>query len=277
MFRQLRSRPVQLQHVRNAAVWVVAALALTLRPGPAASRDYRAAVASQESAVDSTPDDRTAWKSRRAAAGLLMAAAAACEVCGNPGAKPSSWIRRAALGTFLGTRALDARSLPGRWPYDTFIEAVLVISQMSKPGSSQSPSLPLSVARVALYLPYTQAGLSKLLHGYDAWVRRGDANHIYHSHLLASDTHPFAQERYRMPVRVLTRTIPFLELVALPLALILPGKWRILVPCCTTIFHMVIARTWNISFWQAPAMQWLLTSVEKQPDLVTILHSSRGN
>ena len=277
MFRQLRRNPVQLQHVRNAAVWAVAALALTLRPGPATARDYRAAVASQESSADRTPDEGTAWKSRRAAAGLLMAAAAAGEVCGNAGSKSSSWIRRAALGVFLATRALDARSLPGRWSYDTFIEAVLVISQMSKPGSGQSPSLPLSVSRVALYLPYTQAGLSKLLHGYDAWVRRGDANHIYHSHLLASDSHPFAQERYRIPVRALTRTIPFLELVALPLALILPGKWRIVVPCCTTIFHMVIARTWHISFWQAPAMQWLFISMEKQPDLVTILRSSRGN
>lgn len=276
MFRQLRSKAVQLRHVRNAAVWVVAALALTLRPGPSAVRDYRAAVASQESAADRRPDDGTAWKSRRTAAGLLMAAAAASEVCGDPGAKPSSWIRRAALGLFLGTRALDARSLPGRWPYDTFIEAVLVISQMSKPSGGQLPSLPLSVSRVALYLPYTQAGLSKLLHGYDAWVRHGDANHIYHSHLLASDAHPFAQERYSLPVRALTRAIPFLELVALPLALILPGKWRIVVPCCTTIFHMVIARTWNISFWQAPVMQWLLTSVEKQPDLVTILHTAKG-
>ncbi len=279
MFRQLRSKPVQLRRVRNAAVWAVAALALTLRPRPGYSPGLSSCSFCTGVSGRSQADDGIAWKSRRTAAGLLMAAAAASEVCGDPpGAKPSSWIRRAALGLFLGTRALDARSLPGRWPYDTFIEAVLVISQMSKPGSGQSPpNLPLSVSRVALYLPYTQAGLSKLLHGYDAWVRRGDANHIYHSHLLASDTHPFAQERYRVPVRALTRTIPFLELVALPpLALILPGKWRIVVPCCTTIFHMVIARTWNISFWQAPVMQWLLTSVEKQPDLVTILQSSRG-
>lgn len=276
MFRQFHSKPVQLRHVRNAAMWVVAGLALTLRPGPAAVRDYRAAVASQESTADRRPDDATAWKSRRTAAGLLLAAAAASEVAGNPGTKPSSWIRRAALGLFLGTRALDARSLPGRWPYDTFIEAVLVISQMSKPSAGQSPSLPLSVSRVALYLPYTQAGLSKLLHGYDAWVRRGDANHIYHSHLVASDSHPFAQERYITAVRALTRAVPFLELAALPLALILPGKWRIIVPCCTTIFHMIIARTWNISFWQAPAMQWILTSAEKQPDLVTVLHTAKG-
>jgi hypothetical protein len=38
----------------------------------------------------------------------------------------------------------------------------------------------------------------------------------------------------------------------------------------------MVARTWNISFWQAPAMQWLLTSVEKQTDLATILHAYQG-
>ncbi|UXM91639.1 hypothetical protein [Paenarthrobacter sp. JL.01a] len=180
------------------------------------------------------------------------------------------------MGLLLATRAADARSLPGRWPYDTFIEAVLITRQLPNPANSQLADLPLSVARLALYLPYTQAGLSKLIHGYDAWVRLGDANLIYHSHLKASDHHPFAQEKFEFPVRTLTRAIPFLELAALPLALILPGKWRLLLPCCTTLFHMAISRTWNISFWQAPALQWLMISVEREADLATILRASRG-
>ena len=211
------------------------------------------------------------------AAGLLLAAAAS-EVFTSSDSRHPSGLRRAALGVFLGTRAADARSLPGRWPYDTFIEAVLAVSQWphSAKTDPRLANLPLSVSRVALYLPYTQAGLSKLIHGFDAWVRRGDANHIYHSHLGASGSHPFAQERFARPVRIITRAIPFLELLALPLALVLPGRWRILVPCCSTLFHVMVARTWNISFWQAPAMQWLLTSVEKKSDLATILHAYQG-
>ncbi|MCD4853033.1 hypothetical protein LN996_19625 [Arthrobacter sp. AK01] len=258
-------------------MWIVAALAVTLRPGPAAAQDYRAAVASTDVDADPVSDARKQWAARRAATALLLAAAATSEVYSGPGARHAPWLRRTALGVFLGTRAADARSLPGRWPYDTFIEVVLLTSQLSTPANRQPASLPLSVSRVALYLPYTQAGLSKLIHGFDAWVHRGDANHIYHRHLKASAGHPFAQERFDLPVRAMTRLIPFLEFLALPLALVLPGRFRILVPCCTTIFHMIIARTWNISFWQAPLMQWLMVSTEKQPDLAIILRASRGD
>lgn len=278
MFHPMRFKPVSPRHVRAAGLWIVAALTLMLRPGPAAIQDFRAALEPAPLTSGHNPDSTGTWKTQRIAIGLLLAAAAASELCKGSNEKHFSWLRRGALGVFLGTRAVDAQSLPGRWPYDTFIEAVLATSQWPHSGKTDTglADLPIAVSRVALYLPYTQAGLSKLIHGSDAWVRRGDANHIYHSHLKASDRHPFAQERFVRPVRVITRAIPFLELLALPLALVLPGKWRILVPCCTTLFHVMVARTWNISFWQAPAMQWLLTSVEKQTDLATILRVYQG-
>lgn len=273
----MRSKPASLRQARTAALWIVAAVAVTLRPGPAAMRDYKAALDPPAATSGRDSTFLNIPGAQGIAAGLLLAAAAS-EVFTSSDSKHPSWLRRAALGVFLGARAADARSLPGRWPYDTFIEAVLAVSQWphSAKTDPRLANLPLSVSRVALYLPYTQAGLSKLIHGFDAWVRRGDANHIYHSHLGASDSHPFAQERFARPVRIITRAIPFLELLALPLALVLPGRWRILVPCCTTLFHVMVARTWNISFWQAPAMQWLLTSVEKQSDLATILHAYQG-
>ncbi|SDX03299.1 hypothetical protein SAMN04487912_106297 [Arthrobacter sp. cf158] len=277
MFRRFRVSSVTSRQVRAAGVWIVAALAVTLRPGAAAAQDYRAAVASTELDADPTSDAGKSRVARRTATALLLAAAGASEVYSGPGARHAPWLRRAALGVFLETRAADARSLPGRWPYDTFIEAVLLTTQLSGLPNRQPASLPLSISRVALYLPYTQAGLSKIIHGFDAWVRRGDANHIYHLHLKASGSHPFAQDRFAQPVRAMTRLIPFLEFLALPLALVLPGKFRIVLPCCSTIFHIVIARTWNISFWQAPLMQWLMLSLEKQPDLAIILRASRGN
>ncbi|QCO97261.1 hypothetical protein FCN77_05410 [Arthrobacter sp. 24S4-2] len=278
MFHQIRCKPVSSRQVRTAALWIVAALTVTLRPGPNALQDYKVALDPPALNSDHDPSSRNILRAQRIATGLLLAAAAS-EVCKGSDTKPSSWLRRAALGVFLGTRAADAQSLPGRWPYDTFIEAVLAVSQWPHSGKidPRLANLPLSVSRVALYLPYTQAGLSKLIHGFDAWVRHGDANHIYHSHLKASNSHPFAQERFVRPVRVITRVIPFLELLVLPLALVLPGKWRILVPCGTSLFHMVVARTWNISFWQAPTLQWLLMSVEKQTDLATILRAYQGN
>lgn len=278
MFHPMRFKQVSPRQVRAAGLWIVAALTLTLRPGPAAVQDFRAALEPAPLSSEHNPDSSTAWKTQRMATGLLLGAAAVSELCKGSNAKRFSWLRRGALGVFLGTRAVAAQSLPGRWPYDTFIEAVLATSQWPHSGKTDTgfAHLPIAVSRVALYLPYTQAGLSKLIHGSDAWVRRGDANHIYHSHLRASDSHPFAQERFVRPVRVLTRAIPFLELIALPLALILPGKWRVLIPCCTSLFHMAIARTWDISFWQAPTMQWLLISVEKQSDLATILRAAQG-
>lgn len=274
----MRFKPVSPRQVRAAGLWIVAALTLTLRPGPAAVQDYKAALEPAPLTSDHKPDSPTTWKTQRIITGLLLGAAAASELCRVSDANTFAWLRRGALGVFLGIRAADARSLPGRWPYDTFIEAVLATSQWPHSGKTDTglADLPRAVSRVALYLPYTQAGLSKLIHGSNAWVRRGDANHIYHSHLKASDSHPFAQERFARPVRALTRAIPFLELLALPLALILPGKWRVLIPCCTSLFHMAIARTWDISFWQAPTTQWLLISVEKQSDLATILRAAQG-
>ncbi len=278
MFRNLRSTAGSGRRFRAAGLWIIAGLALTLRPGPFAAQDYHVALSPAVLSSDELLNSPVSWRTQRAITGALLTAAAASELYRGPHVRTASWFRRAALGVFLGTRAADAQSLPGRWPYDTFIEVVLVLSQWPpvEKDSSQHGSLTRSLSRAVLYLPYTQAGLSKLIHGFEAWVRRGDANQIYHSHLKASTGHPFADEKFDRPVRVLTRAIPFLELLALPLALLLPGKWRALVPCCTSIFHLFVARTWNISFWQAPAMQWLHMSVEKPNDFGTILFATRG-
>lgn len=154
---------------------------------------------------------------------------------------------------FAVVRFVSAKGVPGRWPYNTFLEPLVLLS--FAPDSLPSETRD-ALARFVVYLTYSQAGLSKLLHGHDVWVRQGNALSLILDRYVAGGSRHMP--RSARVERAVSRTVPVMELMALPLAMLAGRRFRTALPCASLLFHAAIFRKLRISFWELGALLFIL-------------------
>lgn len=162
---------------------------------------------------------------------------------------------------FAAVRLVSAKGLPGRWPYNTFLEPLVLLSCAGDVMSNEERD---ALARFVVFLTYSQAGLSKLVHGSKVWLRDGDAV----SRILDRYGASRSVRRRGRPARLergLSRIVPVLELMALPSALLAGGRLRRVLVCGSITFHAMIWRELRISFWELGAVLVILGAAPQSP------------
>lgn len=172
---------------------------------------------------------------------------------------PQTRLRRASCAitpiVFSINRLIGAKGLPGRWEYDSFLEQILWLQALHGTNGtlagSRSAPVANALSRFILFSTYTQAGASKLIHGWPSWMTRADALDVF----IDSIGTPWAKAMWlRVPAKkAITRCIPVCELVSLPVAMLV-GTWgRRGATIAACAFHVGVWASMRIPFWQLPA------------------------
>ncbi len=255
---------------RSRAIAAIAVAALASKPRPDAYTDVWAAVAG---------DDWKPATAHRLAVALraLDAAAAASLLAGAMSRRAPGRGWAAGPTLFTASRFIAAKGLPGRWPYDTFLEPLVWLTAADRHDGARRTALVGAVCRTVLFAAYSQAGASKLVHGRSAWLTRGDALHTFLTQLGRPSARPGGENT--APLTALTRVVPLAELAALPLSLILPAKARPIAAGSAILFHTTVWWALDIPFWPLFASIVALAETDGPSDariLLTELPRRRG-
>ncbi|MFE5732534.1 hypothetical protein ACFQ7A_16710 [Streptomyces sp. NPDC056528] len=170
-------------------------------------------------------------------------------------------VRAVGAAGFIGTSAYIAHFHPRFWSYNSHLSlfaAVAAAADVREPAdgirsekAAQLQSLAVASMQLGAATVYSQAGLSKLVHGGREWMTTGSA--VKGSLALLGTPAGVGLSRHDRLVRVVAVATVLGETAVLPL---LVARWqdRRLIGATAIGFHLLTRRYLGISFWH---LWWL--------------------
>lgn len=170
-------------------------------------------------------------------------------------------VRAVAAGAFIGTSAYVAHFHPRFWNYNSHLSlfvAAAAAADLREPAvgsrsqtATQLQSLAIASMQLGTATIYSQAGLSKILHGGKDWVTTGST--VKGALILLGTPAGVEVSRHDQLMRLVAAATVVGETAVLPLVI---ARWqnRRLIGAAAIGFHLLTRRYLGISFWH---LWWL--------------------